>query len=252
MWFQQETYPELVKRKWQNYNRDIISKVNMLASDLQKWNTNVVGNIFRKKRKLLARITGIQESLCKKHNPFLLNLEEDLIREYEQIRDQEAVYWQQKSRVTWLQNGDRNTKFFHLSTMVRRRRNKIEGLLNQSGELCTDLPTMKNIAAAFFQALFTHNPSEDIRFVIPYLFPNLDIDAINWMSRSISVGEVHSALFSIRSLKVPGVDGFPALFYKKHWNLLFAEILSLVTDAFILMEKFLIVSITTSLLLFLK
>lgn len=185
----------------------------------------MVGNIFRRKRKLLARISGIQKSLCKKNNHFLINLEEDLIKEYEQLRDQEALFWQQKSRVSWLQNGDRNTKFFHLSTLVRRRRNKVEGLLDQYGELCTEMEGMKNIAA-FFQSLFTCVPSENNHFYIPHLFPCLDSNAIDWMSRDVSFDDVQEAIFSIGGLQAPSVDGFLALFFHKHWNLLASEVSS--------------------------
>lgn len=44
--------------------------------------------------------------------------------------------------------------------------------------------------------------------------------------------EVKTALFSIGSLKSPGVDGFPALFYQKHWNLCGDDIIKLVSTAF--------------------
>lgn len=44
----------------------------------------------------------------------------------------EEKFWEQKSRVTWLQKRDRNTKFFHVFTLVRRTTNKIEGLFNDN------------------------------------------------------------------------------------------------------------------------
>lgn len=43
------------------------------------------------------------------------------------------MFWLQKSRNTWLREGDQNTKFFHLSTVIIRRRNKLEGLNNVEG-----------------------------------------------------------------------------------------------------------------------
>ena len=36
--------------------------------------------------------------------------------------------WMQKSKVKWLQEGDRNTKFFHLMVSTRRRMNLIENV----------------------------------------------------------------------------------------------------------------------------
>lgn len=37
----------------------------------------------------------------------------------------EEIYWKLRSRVNWLAYGDKNWKFFHQTTLSRRRRNKI-------------------------------------------------------------------------------------------------------------------------------
>ena len=42
--------------------------------------------------------------------------------------DKEEIFWSQKSRVQWLNEGDRNTHFFHSSVKGRRKRNKIHRL----------------------------------------------------------------------------------------------------------------------------
>lgn len=47
---------------------------------------------------------------------------------------QEEIYLRQRSRVKWLKDGDRNTRFFHLSTLARRRGNKIIRLWGENGE----------------------------------------------------------------------------------------------------------------------
>lgn len=46
------------------------------------------------------------------------------------LRKQEEEYLKLKSRVQWLPDGDDNTRFFHLSTVKRRRRNRISGIQN--------------------------------------------------------------------------------------------------------------------------
>jgi hypothetical protein len=50
------------------------------------------------------------------------------------------------SREKWVHEGDRNTKFFHLTTMVRRRRNKIDGLFDVNGIWCDNHEVMKTVA----------------------------------------------------------------------------------------------------------
>ncbi|KAL6216513.1 hypothetical protein ACLB2K_009736 [Fragaria x ananassa] len=44
--------------------------------------------------------------------------------------------------------------------------------------------------------------------------------------------EVYKAPFSIGGLKAPGVDGFPAVFFQKHWNMFSNEVFNMVSNAF--------------------
>lgn len=46
---------------------------------------------------------------------------------------EEEVYWKLKRREQWLEEGDRNTKYFHASAKKRRKRNRILGLLENIG-----------------------------------------------------------------------------------------------------------------------
>lgn len=54
----------------------------------------------------------------------------------------------------WLQEGDWNTKFFHLFTLIRRRRNKIERLKGDNGEWIEGAVGLKELAVNYFLGLF--------------------------------------------------------------------------------------------------
>ena len=43
--------------------------------------------------------------------------EKDLMSQIEARERQEEIFWQQKARVKWMQEGERNTKFFHNSVI---------------------------------------------------------------------------------------------------------------------------------------
>lgn len=145
------------------------------------------------------------------------------------IRDREAIYWKQKFREKWIQDGDSNTKFFHLATMIRRRRNKIDGLFNANGDWYIDPTEMKTIVDNHFQNRFSAHMEEDLRFHIPLLFLKLDQHTICQLDSDVLADEVKFALFHIGGLKAPRFDGFPAHFYQKHWNLVGADIIGIVT-----------------------
>ncbi|KAL6125591.1 hypothetical protein ACLB2K_073647 [Fragaria x ananassa] len=91
---------------------------------------------------------------------------------------------------------------------------------------------MRKIAVEFFKDFFDAEPLQDLRIIIPSLFPDTSASEIADMSRLVSESDAHDALFRIGQLKAPGVDGFPALFFQNHWDLCAPEIVDVVKQAF--------------------
>lgn len=71
------------------------------------------------------------------------------------------------NRSPWLQGGDRNTKFFHISTLLRRRRNKIERLKTSDGIWVNDKEAINNLAVEYFTFFLS-------LILIPWLWIYLD------------------------------------------------------------------------------
>jgi hypothetical protein len=46
----------------------------------------------------------------------------------------EEMLWLQRSRVAWLQEGDKNTRFFHQRAAWRARKNRIRKLQKEDGD----------------------------------------------------------------------------------------------------------------------
>ena len=147
-------FEELIHNNWHAQGILVVEKVLNLTDILKSWNKNIFGNIFHNKRRILARIHGIQKRLSGRLFQHLTRLEEALTKEYQGILEQEEIFWQQKSRNCWLKDGDKNTKFFHLSTIIRRRRNKIEGFKRDDGSWMEDIGELKAEAVRYFRNLF--------------------------------------------------------------------------------------------------
>lgn len=48
----------------------------------------------------------------------------------------EEIYWCQKSRIQWLKDREKNSKFFHAYTVQRRKMNNIVRLNSSGGDIC--------------------------------------------------------------------------------------------------------------------
>ena len=60
--------------------------------------------------------------------------EKVLLTKIEERRQQEEILWRKKSRIRWLKEGKKNTRFFHRSTIQRRMHNNIAFINNWKGE----------------------------------------------------------------------------------------------------------------------
>lgn len=66
--------------------------MELFTNNLRVWNRDVFGNIFKRKRRLLGIIEGINRKLIDQHNERLANLRQDLWKEYTSILSQEEAY----------------------------------------------------------------------------------------------------------------------------------------------------------------
>ncbi|KAK4476678.1 hypothetical protein RD792_015838 [Penstemon davidsonii] len=165
-WFTDPQCKEIVEQVWNSTN-SIYEAIDQLPKMLKEWNKCSFGNIFFRKRRILARLNGIQKRLCCEENQYLSDLEDELIGDYNLILKQEELLWFQKSRVKWLVEGDRNTKFYHMTTVCRRRNNKVVAL-KIDGEWQTDDAILRDHVRGYFLQLFQqHNMNESAPLPLP-------------------------------------------------------------------------------------
>ncbi|KAL4353283.1 hypothetical protein GQ457_06G010470 [Hibiscus cannabinus] len=146
---------------WQN-DRDFEDNLGFFKAAAHSWNSDVFGHIAKNKKRLLARLRGIDRALNNAHSDYLVDLQHSLRDELELILEQDESFWMQKACASWVKYGDRNTKFFHTSVMTRRRRNKIMALKEDNETWISDQEELQIHAVSFFQQLFTSsmvNPS---------------------------------------------------------------------------------------------
>ncbi|GLT98319.1 hypothetical protein SLE2022_158280 [Rubroshorea leprosula] len=183
----------------------------------KNWSRLTFGNIFKHKRRILARLDGTHKYLSSRHNNFLYRLKKELLVEYGDILKLEEDIWFMKSRINWILEGDRNTRFFHVSTIKHRSHNRILGLKNSVGEWNWDSHDIESICRNYFQQLFTTSTSQS--FSNSYLFAQLEEVSLNLEMSALETPpaemEVWEGLNGIKPFKAPRPDGVHSFFYQK-------------------------------------
>lgn len=158
------------------------------------WNHDIFGFIHKKKKRLLNRLHGIHRTLSDGSNPFLENLQRQLWWEYEVVLFEEEALWAQKARSRWISQGDRNTKYFHSITMVRRRRNCIYALKDGDGNWVHDSQAVQGIVRSSFMDLYC---AEDacVPFPVFCCFPVISQTDWDSIHKPVDNEEIKNTLF---------------------------------------------------------
>ncbi|XP_061351224.1 uncharacterized protein LOC133296287 [Gastrolobium bilobum] len=211
-WQEHHLFKDFLQTKW-DHGFDLPYMLQRLVPDIKEWNKRIFGNIDRRKSSIMKRISNIQHDREQNDTSFLKNLEEKCQSLLLEVLHEEELFWFQKSRQKWIMDGDRNTIFYHLSTVVRINSNKIFRLKNDSEVWVSDLLELKNMACNFFKVLFSEDVCER-RWISSWnLWPSIPSGDQTYLSKTPNEVEIKQANFNMGGFKAPGTDGFPAIFY---------------------------------------
>ncbi|KAL2936882.1 LINE-1 retrotransposable element ORF2 protein, partial [Bienertia sinuspersici] len=217
MWFQHENFWEVVHRDWHLHDLDLPHSLDHLSQTLITWNNNSFGNIFQRKKRVLARIRGVYNALTERpSSQFHLNLEKSFQTELNEILELEETFWLSKCRQDRLALGEQNTSYFHRSVLIRRNSNRILFVTSSVGEVINDPERIHNVFLDFFTNLYTTN--EVVNSYTEYTSSNSLV-----LSNPPSVEEIREATFSLGPHKAPGPDGFHPIFFQRMWDIVGAR-----------------------------
>ena len=109
-------------------------KLKLLKDSIKKWNKESFGNIFQAKQALECKMqTNQDQGMSMGFSEELQIQEKSLLQEFSRQEQQEEVYWNQKYRFKWLQEGECNTSFFHKVAIEHRQGNRLARLKTEEG-----------------------------------------------------------------------------------------------------------------------
>ena len=156
MWAKEGECKEIIEQAWDPYrvlsDLSIEERLSRCQNNLRWWNQTMFGNVNKKLRQKKNRLQQLE----------LLNMLNDneaeikeLRQEVNEVLNREEIMWKQRSRVDWLQYGDRNTKFFHAAASQRRSKIRIEGLWDSECVWQEEEGITEAIILDYFKNIFT-------------------------------------------------------------------------------------------------
>ncbi|XP_058111306.1 uncharacterized protein LOC131254334 [Magnolia sinica] len=131
----------------------------------------------------------------------------------------EESFWKQKARNSWLAEGDRNTTFFHASTIEKAGGEWISSIRLETGQTVESQVDIKLEAVRYFHHQFLAGAVELENPVIESI-PSLVTDEKNAkLMAPPSLLVVHQAVISISRDGAAGPDRFSTAFFAGYWDI---------------------------------
>ncbi|XP_057791239.1 uncharacterized protein LOC131008372 [Salvia miltiorrhiza] len=115
--------------------------------------------------------------------------------------------WKQRSGADWLEEGDRNTGYFHKVAEGRKKRNHIKEIQKLDGTITRKSSEMEDIFRTHFQTLFTagaiHNPAAVLSSIEPVVTEEMNKE----LTAPYTQEEIAQTLKQMHPLKAPEPDG---------------------------------------------
>ena len=136
-----------------------------------------------------------------------------------------------RSRVKWIEEGEKNTAFFLGLEKTRQAKKAINELYDKNGKSTTDQIEIMEIGVDYYKKLYkSTNPDND---KLKKYIENTKVH--NKLSKNesekcegeITIEECKNAIFKMKLNKAPGLDGLRVEFYRKFWNSLLQKYLIL-------------------------
>lgn len=155
MWKNHGEYKEFVNRSWDPRPgaADLSTAANALSSlqqSLKTWDREVFGSVKKQVKELRAKLEDERSSTlyC---GP--TERECEIMASRSDVLAREEVMERQRSRISWLKDGDRNMEFFQAKARARGRTNRIKSLTDEIGRVFTEQEDLEQMACDFYQKL---------------------------------------------------------------------------------------------------
>lgn len=213
---------------------NLINKMRILRSRVKDWQ-------IQKKKKVSLELMKIEEELKEiakgmASHKFAWNNRVriwELRKRKQKILQMEEISWRLKSRVTWLREGDKNTKFFHRFASKRRVSNAIWKIKNEEEATFHSYEDISKEAINYFKKAYSRDANrsiEDIMWGIEPFPKMFEEEENSRLYAAVSGEELLSVMKSFKKDKCPGPDGWTIDIFIHFFEMMKNDILGMVEE----------------------
>lgn len=139
-----------------------------------------------------------------------------------------------RSRVQWLEDGERPTRFFFKLEKERYEKNEVKSILDSDGIEVFTREEIESAHVDFYTHLFSAEPIDPECKEILFHGVNrfLSDDDRVMCEGIVTLAELTASLKTMNTNKAPGSDGFSVEFYTKFWDFLGPLLLRVINQSF--------------------
>jgi hypothetical protein len=164
MWERHEEFAAMFTQSWQQRwkartLKEMVEKLTAVAGKLSAWGAGSFGHVGKELKRLRAELEEIQSDPLRAGPSYA---ESKIAEKIMELNYREEIMWKQRSRISWLSEGDKNTHFFHLRASQRRKRNLITKLRRPDGQVTESEGEMVELTLGFYKDLYRSKDTEDM------------------------------------------------------------------------------------------
>lgn len=186
---------------------------------MSKWGLN----FFHKFREKIKKQKCVVDALVNCEDELSIHRYFEEKKNLDDLLVHEEEYWWQRAKTFWLEEGDTNSRFFHATASIRKKRSHLSYLRTYAGEIMDTNHGMSMVVKEYFSNVFAGRNQDAVSYqeaeerVVDENQNRMLIAEVNFVEFTLAVKQIHLD-------KASGPDGLNPAFFQHFWEMLGFEV----------------------------
>ncbi|XP_074347208.1 uncharacterized protein LOC141686043 [Apium graveolens] len=164
VWLTEPVCRHIVEESWrQDQNETLQEKIKRCLEDVAKWGQEFTGNF----KERISQCKMVIKRTKTNTDAEAIQRYKNASKSLNKIYTHQEIFWKQRSKQLWLKEGDRNSKFFHVTAKSRRKTNQIHSLINEEGDRVYWEGGLEEVMVNYFKGGFNEHLTDTTIVLIP-------------------------------------------------------------------------------------